>query len=92
MNAYRFAVEQRRSQRRMLPESLLSEEQVAQLINVCRSRRDRAIIAVLYDSGCRIGEIRTMKIKSVSFDKYGARIHVKGKTGARSLRLGRAPA
>jgi len=77
----------RRSQRRMLPESLLSEEQILQMINACKSVRDRAIIAVLYDSGCRIGEIRTMKIKSVMFDKYGAKIHVRGKTGDRSLRL-----
>jgi len=77
----------RRSQRRMLPEALLSEEQVAQMINACKSVRDRAIIAVLYDSGCRVGEIRTMRIKSVAFDKYGAKIHVKGKTGERSLRL-----
>jgi len=77
----------RRSQRRMLPEALLSEEHIVQMINACRSVRDRAIVAVLYDSGCRVGEIRTMKIKSVTFDKYGAKIHVKGKTGDRSLRL-----
>ena len=76
-----------RSQRRMLPEALLSEEQILHMINACKSVRDRAIIAVLYDSGCRIGEIHTMKIKSVTFDKYGAKIHVKGKTGDRRLRL-----
>lgn len=77
----------RRSQRRMLPEGLLSEEQIRAMINASTSVRDRAIIAVLYDSGCRIGEIRTMRIKSVRFDKYGATIHVTGKTGDRSLRL-----
>jgi len=71
----------------MLPEALLSEEQILQMVNACKSVRDRAIVAVLYDSGCRIGEIRTMKIKSVTFDRYGAKIHVKGKTGERSLRL-----
>ncbi len=57
------------------------------MINACASVRDRAIIAVLYDNGCRIGEIRTMKIGSVRFDKYGAKIHVCGKTGERTLRL-----
>ena len=76
-----------RSQRRMLPESLLSEEQIVNMINACRSVRDRAIVAVLYDSGCRIGEIRTMRLSSVAFDNYGAKIHVSGKTGDRSLRL-----
>lgn len=77
----------RRSQRRMLPEGLLSEEQIKQMINACSSVRDRGFIAVLYDSGCRVGEIRTMRMKSVVFDRYGAKIHVRGKTGDRSLRL-----
>jgi site-specific recombinase XerD len=76
-----------RSQRRILPDGLLSERQVADVINACTSSKDRAFLAVLYDSGCRIGEIRTMRIRSVSFDRYGARIHVSGKTGDRTLRL-----
>ena len=73
--------------RRMLPDGLLSEEQIGLMINACRTPRDRAIIALLYDSGCRIGEIRTMRIKGVTFDRYGAWIRVSGKTGDRRLRL-----
>ncbi len=76
-----------KGQRRILPAGVLSETQVADIVNACRSPRDRAFLAVLYDSGCRLGEVRTMTIGSVSFDECGARIRVTGKTGDRSLRL-----
>jgi len=36
-----------------LPEELLSEEDVEALIGAARHPRDRALIAVLYESGCR---------------------------------------
>ena len=76
-----------RAARRMLPNGLLSEEHIGQMITAATGLRNKAIIAVLYDSGCRIGEIRTMRIGSVAFDQYGARIQITGKTGDRSLRL-----
>jgi integrase/recombinase XerD len=34
--------------------------------------RDKAFILVLYESGCRIGEILTLRIRNVQFDDYGA--------------------
>jgi len=49
--------------------------------------RDKALILVLYDSGCRIGEILTLQLKHVQFDKYGAVLVVDGKTGQRRVRL-----
>lgn len=70
-----------------LPDELLTEKEIIQMIKVCRSRRDRALISVLYESGCRIGEIGSLKIKDVVFDGYGARISVSGKTGSRVVRL-----
>jgi predicted amidophosphoribosyltransferase len=41
----------------------------------------------LYESGCRIGELLTLKIKNVSFDDYGAILIVSGKTGSRRVRI-----
>ena len=68
-----------------LPEELLTEEEILRIVQKCGTLRDKALIAVLSESGCRIGEIGSMKIKHVSFEKYGARITVGGKTGMRKI-------
>lgn len=70
-----------------LPEALLTEEDVRKMILAMEHVRDRALIAVLYDSGCRIGEIGTMQVKHTVFDEHGAYIIVTGKTGMRRVRL-----
>lgn len=57
------------------------------MIRAASNPRDRAIIALLYDSGCRIGEIGNLKIKHVVFDQYGGVLHVDGKTGNRRVRI-----
>ena len=74
-------------QRRKLPEELLTEEDIVKLINAANNPRDRAFVAMLYETGCRIGEILFVRIKHVQFDKYGAVVVVSGKTGSRRLRL-----
>ena len=47
----------------------------------------RALIATMYDSGCRIGELLNMKIKDLSFDEFGVLLKVTGKTGFRQVRV-----
>jgi integrase/ribosomal protein L40E len=66
---------------------LLVEEEVQQLLKKAANVRDQAYIAVLWDSGGRIGEIGTPAIHDVTSDKYGYIIQVHGKTGARPIRL-----
>jgi len=70
-----------------LPEELITREEIEKMINTCDNVRDRAFIRTLYESGCRIGEIATLKLKHVTFDQYGILIMVSGKTGQRRLRL-----
>ena len=70
-----------------LPEEILTEEDIKKMIDSAQKARDKAIVAVLYESGCRVGEFLTMKIKNVQFDRYGAIIVVQGKTGYRRIRL-----
>ena len=70
-----------------LPEELLTEEEVQQLIKTSEHPRDKALIAALYESGCRIGELLTLRLKHVQPDRYGAKMIVSGKTGMRSVRL-----
>ncbi len=70
-----------------LPEDLLTQEEVEAMISAAEHSRDKAFIAALYETGCRIGELTTLQVKNVSFDKYGAVIVVTGKTGMRRVRM-----
>lgn len=70
-----------------LPNEILSHEEVKEMAEVVKRQRDRAMIWVGYESGCRPGELLDMKIKDVEFDKFGAQIMVDGKTGERRIRL-----
>jgi integrase/recombinase XerD len=68
-----------------LPEELLTEEEFIAIIKHCETLRDKALMSSLAESGARVGEIGTMQIKHVSFEKYGARLTVNGKTGMRKI-------
>jgi len=70
-----------------LPEELITPEEVDKLISACTNRRDRAFIAVLYESGGRVGEILEMSVKHCTFDEYGAILYLSGKTGTRTVRI-----
>lgn len=66
---------------------LLSKDDVALLIKAANSFRDKAAVAVIYESGMRKGEFLNMKIKHVGFDKFGGFFTANGKTGPRRIRL-----
>jgi site-specific recombinase XerD len=69
-----------------LPDDLLTEDDVLKMINESMNSRDKAILAMLWDIGARIGEIGSLQIKHVKFDEHGAVILVDGKTGPRRVR------
>ncbi|AJF63106.1 MAG: Phage integrase protein [archaeon GW2011_AR20] len=70
-----------------LPEEMLKPEEIEKMVNKCSNTRDKAIIMVLYDSGCRVGELINLKLKHIQEDEYGIKIMFTGKTGMRRLRL-----
>lgn len=72
---------------RKAPEDLITVEEIEGISGNCYNQRDRAFFYVLYDSGCRIGELLNMKNKDIDFDQYGAIIKVNGKTGYRQVRI-----
>ncbi|MGC9444517.1 MAG: tyrosine-type recombinase/integrase [Candidatus Methanospirareceae archaeon] len=72
---------------RGLPEELLSESDVMAMIDAASSLRDKALIAMLYDGGFRVGELGGLRIKDIAFERYGARVKVAGKTGMRRVLL-----
>ena len=76
-----------RNKTHKLPEELLTVEEVQLLANSTTNPRDKALILVLYESGCRIGELLYMNLKNVQFDNYGGVLIVNGKTGSRRVRI-----
>lgn len=70
-----------------LPEDLLTEEEINNIIRCAENVRDKALISTLYESGCRISELALIKIKNLQFDSIGAKMIVAGKTGSRMIRL-----
>lgn len=74
--------------RKKLPEDILTKDEIRSLIQATSNPRDKAFISVLYESGCRIGEIMNIRIKNITFDEYGAQVLIpEGKTGPRRIRL-----
>ncbi len=70
-----------------LPEDLLTEEEVKKMILITNHPRDRAIISVLWESGCRIGELIHIQIKHIVFEDLVTRVMLNGKTGMRRVPL-----
>lgn len=78
----------KRSEMRLPAEGeLLTEEEIKKLIETADNSRNKALVAVLSESGCRIGEVSTLRIRNVQFDKYGIVLVVNGKTGSRKIRI-----
>ena len=69
----------------LLPDELLTEDEIMKLVNSRDSIRDKAFIITLYESGARIGELGSMRIKDVVFEEKYVRLMLKGKTGSRSV-------
>ncbi len=70
-----------------LPEDMLTEEDIEELIDHAQNPRDRALISVLWETGARIGELIDLTIGSLEDHKHGYKIIVDGKTGARRIPL-----
>lgn len=72
-----FAVFRSVREHRKLPR-LLTEEEVLRLIRAARDCRERAIIEVLYASGCRVHELVRLDLHSLSLSERTARTIGKG--------------
>ena len=69
---------------RKLPR-VLSESDILKMINACQNDRDKALIEFGYGTGCRSGEIRTVRIEDIDF--HARTVRVNGKTGPRVVPL-----
>lgn len=71
----------------MLPEELLTEEDIARLTRAAENSRDHAFVLCAYETGGRIGELLNLRRKHAQFDNIGATLILSGKTGDRRVRI-----
>lgn len=74
-------------QKRILPQSLLTPGDIQSLLEACHNERDRAFIAVLWETGARIGELIDLQVGDIEQSALGKQMVVSGKTGSRRLLL-----
>ena len=69
-------------------ENLLTKAEIESMIDASTNFRDKAIIATLYESGARRGDLMSCHIRNIIFDSSGVKVTFpEGKTGARTVRL-----
>ena len=61
------------------PRRALTRLQLEQVRRSCKTKRDLAIVDVLYSTGCRVTELVNMKFSDINFDDNSVKIIGKGK-------------
>lgn len=64
-------------------DEMLTVDEVQRIIKACRTSRDRAMLAVLYEGALRPIEVTEGVWGQIEFDRYGAKFVTAGKTGKR---------
>lgn len=70
-----------------LPKDLLTRDDIDAMKAGCRNPRDRAFIALLYETGGRIGELIDLTVGDIEDHTHGRKVVIDGKTGQRRLPL-----
>ncbi|MBI2578935.1 MAG: tyrosine-type recombinase/integrase [Candidatus Aenigmarchaeota archaeon] len=66
----------------------LDVDEVERLIATATNTRDKALISVAYETAARPSELLTLRIGNVTFDPYGAVVHIQhSKTRPRPIRI-----
>jgi len=74
--------------REIQPEDMIQPEEFIKLLSVCRVPKDRALLQLLMETGGRIGEILSLRIKDVYFTKDSTYINIwQSKTLERKIYL-----
>ena len=64
---------------------LITDEEFQEMLKRCDRIRDRALIWILWETGIRVGELISIRIRDVEIRNNMAVITVRGKTGSRTV-------
>lgn len=64
----------------LTPSDILTKEEILRLIQACRNPRDRALIALTYESGGRISEVCALRWKDLTIEETGIAITTRKNT------------
>lgn len=74
-----------------LVDDILTEEEIIKIINAAPGIRNKAIVATLFESGARVGELINCRVKDVKpfviEASHGYHLILDGKTGARQVMI-----
>lgn len=70
-----------------LPKDLLTKDDIKRQIEAAKNPRDKALIALLYETGARIGELIDLTVGDLEDRQHGKKVVIDGKTGQRRLPL-----
>ena len=73
-----------RDKRRLERKDLLTPEDIERLLTIIHNPRDKALVSILWETGCRIAEVGNLQLKHVTKSPHGYTLDVNGKTGQRS--------
>jgi integrase len=74
----------KRDKHKLERNDLLTPQDIDTLLNVCHNTRDKALISMLWETGCRIAEIGNLQLKHLTKIEHGYSLDVNGKTGQRN--------
>ncbi|RLI76816.1 integrase [Archaeoglobales archaeon] len=74
-----------KNQAKKLPNEILTEEEVRELIRHATNPRTKCLIALLWETGARMGELIDLKVKDIVRWRHGYQLILNGKTGSRRV-------
>lgn len=74
-----------RDKKKLQRNQLLLPSDIEKVINITQNARDKALDAVLWETGGRIAEIGNLQLKHATKNDVGYTLEVTGKTGTRSV-------
>ncbi|MCK4555210.1 MAG: tyrosine-type recombinase/integrase [Candidatus Aenigmarchaeota archaeon] len=69
------------------PAYILQPSDISRILYACKTQEIKTIVALMWETGARIGELLNIKLKDIMFDQRGATIRLDGKTGLRYVRI-----
>ena len=73
-----------KTRKNLMPDNILTEQEIVKMLDAATNLRDKFFLSLLYETGCRIGEIMGGRKKDLDLTVQPAKLTITGKTGWRA--------